>query len=187
MTETASGPAPQEDKSASSSQALSLSSPVWSGVRASSARQIPACQPYDALVSTPAGMIPIGRLVADNAVGAKVHDAHGTTRIVATKAAGVREVLRLHTTSGLVLDATPDHLVWRAADLDVGEFTVAGFIRPGDRLLHVDPDVGGSDRRTVEVRRVERLGDMEVYDIQTESGEYLSGSLRVHDCPHPGQ
>ena len=23
---------------------------------------------------------------------------------------------------------------------------------------------------------------MEVYDIQTESGEYLSGNLRVHNC-----
>ena len=26
---------------------------------------------------------------------------------------------------------------------------------------------------------IENLGPMEVYDIQTESGEYLSGSLRV--------
>jgi hypothetical protein len=145
-------------------------------------RRVSACQPYDALVSTSAGMIPIGRLVADDAVGAKVHDAHGTTRIVAATAGGVREVLRLHTTAGRVLDATPDHLVWRAADLEVGEFTVAGFLRPGDRLLHVDPDVGGSDRRMVGVRKVERLGDMKVYDIQTESGEYLSGNLRVHDC-----
>src|SRR5262249_8828576 len=30
--------------------------------------------------------------------------------------------------------------------------------------------------------RIERLGDMEVYDIQTESGEYLSGNMRVHNC-----
>ena len=30
--------------------------------------------------------------------------------------------------------------------------------------------------------RVEALGAMEVYDIQTESGEYLSGGLRVHNC-----
>jgi ribonucleoside-diphosphate reductase alpha chain len=145
-------------------------------------RQVSACQPYDALVSTPAGMIPIGRLVADDAVGVKVHDAHGTTRIVSTRANGVKEVVRLHTAAGPVLDVTPDHLVWRAADLAVGEFTVAGFLRPGDRMLHVDPDVGGSDRRMVEVRRVERRGRMEVYDIQTESGEYLSGHLRVHDC-----
>jgi ribonucleoside-diphosphate reductase alpha chain len=163
-------------------QIFSFNSPVWFNVGTSSPQQVSACQPYDALVSTSAGMIPIGRLVAGNAVGAKVHDAHGTTRIVATKANGVKEVLRLHTAVGAVLDVTPDHLVWRAADLEIGEFTVAGFLRPGDRLLHVDPDVGGSDRHLVEVSKIERLGEMEVYDIQTESGEYLSGNLRVHNC-----
>jgi len=163
-------------------QIFSFNSPVWFNVGTSSPQQVSACQPYDAPVSTPAGMVPIGRLVAENAVGAKVHDAHGATRIVATKANGVKEVLRLHTTAGVRLDVTPDHLVWRAVDLETGEFTVAGFLRPGDFLLHVDPDVGGSDRRLVEVAKIERLGAMEVYDIQTESGEYLSGSLRVHNC-----
>ena len=118
----------------------------------------------------------------EDAVGTKVYDAHGVTRVVATKANGVKEVLRLHTRSGRTLDVTPDHLVWRATDLVVGEFTVAGFVRPGDSLLHVVPDVGGSDRSLAEVTRVERLGPMEVYDIQTDSGEYLSGSLRVHNC-----
>jgi ribonucleoside-diphosphate reductase alpha chain len=163
-------------------QIFSFNSPVWFNVGTSSPQQVSACQPYDALVSTPAGMIPIGRLVADNAVGAKVHDAHGSTRIVATKANGIKDVLRVHTTAGLALDVTADHLVWRAADLETGEFTVAGFLRPGDHLLHVDPDVGGSDRRLVDVSKIERLGPMEVYDIQTESGEYLSGNLRVHNC-----
>ncbi len=163
-------------------QVFSFNSPVWFNVGTSSPQQVSACQPYDALVSTPAGEIPIGALVAQNAVGAKVYDAHGVTRVVATKANGVREVLRLHTRSGATLDVTPDHLVWRATDLVVGEFTVAGFVRPGDSLLHVTPDVGGSDRSLAEVTRVERLGPMEVYDIQTDSGEYLSGRLRVHNC-----
>ena len=163
-------------------QVFSFNSPVWFNVGTSSPQQVSACQPYDALVSTPAGEIPIGRLVAEDAVGTKVYDAHGVTRVVATKANGVKEVLRLHTRSGSTLDVTPDHLVWRATDLVVGEFTVAGFVRPGDSLLHVVPDVGGSDRSLAEVVRVERLGPMEVYDIQTDSGEYLSGSLRVHNC-----
>ncbi|HEY5356251.1 MAG TPA: vitamin B12-dependent ribonucleotide reductase [Streptosporangiaceae bacterium] len=163
-------------------QVFSFNSPVWFNVGTASPQQVSACQPYDAPVSTPDGLIPIGQLVAANAVGTKVHDANGTTRIVATKANGVKEVLRLHTEAGYSLDATPDHLVWRATDQQTGEFTVAGFIRPGDYLLHVDPDVGGTDRHMVQVTRVERLGDMEVYDIQTESGEYLSGSLRVHNC-----
>ncbi len=163
-------------------QIFAFNSPVWFNVGTSSPQQVSACQPYDALVSTPAGEVPIGKLVAENEIGAKVHDAHGVTQIVATKANGVKEVLRLHTRAGSTLDVTPDHLVWRATDLVVGEFTVAGFVRPGDSLLHVVPDVGGSDRRLAEVTRVERLGPMEVYDIQTESGEYLSASLRVHNC-----
>ncbi len=167
-------------------QVFSFNSPVWFNVGTSSPQQVSACQPYDALVSTPAGPVRIGELVDGNAVGTKVHDAHGTTRILAVKANGVKDVLRVHTSGGQSLDVTADHLVWRATDLAVGEFTVAGFLRAGDQLLDVQPDVGGSDRELTRVTRIERLGPMEVYDIQTESGEYLSGSttatLRVHNC-----
>jgi len=163
-------------------QAFSFNSPVWFNVGTSSPQQVSACQPYASPVSTPTGPVAIGALVEANAVGMKVYDAHGTTRIVATKANGVKDVLRLHTTAGHVLEATADHLVWRATDLQTGEFTVAGFLRPGDHLLYVHPDVGGSDRALVNISKVERLGPMEVYDIQTESGEYLSGNLRVHNC-----
>ena len=81
-------------------QIFAFNSPVWFNVGTSSPQQVSACQPYDALVSTPAGLIPIGKLVADDAVGAKVYDAHGLTRIIATKANGVKEVLRLHTKAG---------------------------------------------------------------------------------------
>jgi ribonucleoside-diphosphate reductase alpha chain len=166
-------------------QVFSFNSPVWFNVGTSSPQQVSACQPYDALVSTPQGPMPIGSLVEGDAVGTKVHDAYGTTRVVAVKANGVKDVLRVHTFEGQSLDVTADHLVWRATDLVVGEFTVAGFLRVGDHLLDVSPDFGGSDRQLVKVSRIERLGPMEVYDIQTESGEYLSGStasLRVHNC-----
>jgi ribonucleoside-diphosphate reductase alpha chain len=163
-------------------QAFSFNSPVWFNVGTPSPQQVSACQPYHSAVSTPAGLVPIGSLVASNAVGTKVYDAHGTTRIVATKANGVKDVLRLRTTAGHVLEATADHLVWRATDLETGEFTVAGFLRPGDHLLYIQPDVGGSDRTLVDISKIEHLGPMEVYDIQTESGEYLSGNLRVHNC-----
>jgi ribonucleoside-diphosphate reductase alpha chain len=163
-------------------QIFSFNSPVWFNVGTSSPQQVSACQPYDALVSTPGGPIPIGRLVEDDAVGTKVYDAHGTTRIVATKANGIKEVLRVHTAEGRVLEATADHLVWRATDQEVGEFTVAGFLRPGDHLLYIQPDVGGTDRTLLRISKVENLGPMEVFDIQTESGEYLSGNVRVHNC-----
>jgi ribonucleotide reductase alpha subunit len=171
-----------ELKYALTHQVFSFNSPVWFNVGTSSPQQVSACQPYDAPVSTPLGQIPIGQLVGTNAVGTKVYDAHGTTRIVATKANGVKDVLRVHTAAGHVLEATADHLVWRAMDLDNGEFTVAGFLRPGDHLLYVHPEMGGTDRMLLDISKVELLGPMEVFDIQTESGEYLSGDLRVHNC-----
>jgi adenosylcobalamin-dependent ribonucleoside-diphosphate reductase len=164
-------------------QVFSFNSPVWFNVGTSSPQQVSACQPYDALVSTPAGLVPIGELVGDNAVGTKVYDADGVTRIIATKANGVKDVLRLRTKAGYALDVTADHLVWRSAgELDSGVFIPAGALQPGDALLHVEPEMGGSDRRLTEIDRIEQLGSMEVYDIQTESGEYLSGNLRVHNC-----
>ena len=36
--------------------------------------------------------------------------------------------------------------------------------------------------KRLEIERIEALGEMDVYDIQTESGEYLSNHLRVHNC-----
>ncbi|HUK73225.1 MAG TPA: vitamin B12-dependent ribonucleotide reductase [Streptosporangiaceae bacterium] len=163
-------------------QIFSFNSPVWFNVGTSSPQQVSACQPYDAPVSTPAGLVPIGKLVEADAVGTKVYDVHGLTQIVATKANGVKDVLRLHAEAGYTLDVTADHLVWRAKDLSEGVFVEAGSLRPGDRLLYIDPEVGGLDRRLAEIHSVEPLGPLDVYDIQTESGEYLSGSLRVHNC-----
>ncbi len=104
-------------------QVFSFNSPVWFNVGTASPQQVSACQPYDSLVSTPDGLVPIGQLVKENAVGMKVHDAHGLTRIVATKANGVKEVLRLHTSDGLLAGRHP------------GPPGVAGR-RPGDRRVH---------------------------------------------------
>jgi ribonucleoside-diphosphate reductase alpha chain len=44
------------------------------------------------------------------------------------------------------------------------------------------PGRAAKETKQLEIDRVEELGVMEVYDIQTESGEYLSGNLRVHNC-----
>ena len=115
-------------------QIFSFNSPVWFNVGTNSPQQVSACQPYDAPVSTPAGLIPIGKLVADDAVGTKVYDAHGLTRIVATKSNGVKDVLRLHTKAGYTLDVTADHLVWRSSGIGTGQFVPAGTLAPGDRL-----------------------------------------------------
>ncbi|MFD1046300.1 LAGLIDADG family homing endonuclease, partial [Kibdelosporangium lantanae] len=115
-------------------QVFSFNSPVWFNVGTPSPQQVSACLPYDALVSTPAGLVPIGRLVEDDAVGAKVYDAHGVTKIVATKANGVKDVYRLHTKAGYTLDVTADHLVWKATGDGTGRFVEAGTLQPGDQL-----------------------------------------------------
>ena len=115
-------------------QVFSFNSPVWFNVGTASPQQVSACQPYDALVSTPGGLIPIGKLVEDDAIGTKVYDAEGLTRIVATKANGVKNVLRVHTKAGYTLDVTADHLVWKASDQGHGRFVPAGELRAGDEL-----------------------------------------------------
>src|SRR5687768_14435772 len=104
-------------------QKAAFNSPVWFNIGVKGVpQQASACQPYDALVTTPEGLVPIGRLVEEGAVGHKVFDAHGITRVVAVKANGTKRVLRLHTKSGHILDVTPDHLVWRASDDRYGAF-----------------------------------------------------------------
>jgi ribonucleoside-diphosphate reductase alpha chain len=115
-------------------QIFAFNSPVWFNVGTSSPQQVSACQPYDALVSTPGGLIPIGSLVEQNAIGTKVFDASGVTTVVATKANGVKDVVRLHTKAGYTLDVTADHLVWRCSGYlpAHGRFVPAGSLREGD-------------------------------------------------------
>src|SRR6185503_16807496 len=114
-------------------QRAAFNSPVWFNIGVHGVpQQASACQPYDALVSTPDGLIPIGRLVDTDAVGTKVFDAHGVTRIVAVKNNGTKNVLRLRLKSGQTLDVTPDHLVWRAGPGKAG-FVEAGQLRRGDQ------------------------------------------------------
>jgi ribonucleoside-diphosphate reductase alpha chain len=115
-------------------QVFAFNSPVWFNVGTASPQQVSACQPYDALVTTAAGLVPIGRLVEGDAVGTKIYDAHGLTTVVATKHNGVKEVLRITTKSGHVLDVTRDHLVWRHTGQGSGRFVEAGTLEVGDQL-----------------------------------------------------
>ena len=61
-----------------------------------------------------------------------------------------------------------------------------GFLDPvkAEKLEHSFelPGRPARDSKRLEIARIESVGPMEVYDIQTESGEYLSGNLRVHNC-----
>lgn len=150
-----------ELKHALAHQLFSFNSPVWFNVGTASAQQVSACQPYDAMVSTPAGLVPIGELVERDAVGTKVYDAHGLTRVVATKANGVKDVLRLHTKAGYTLDVTPDHLVWRSTgtELDRGRFLPAAQLQPGDKVQwHRREAFGESEIRSVDIAEAALAG-----------------------------
>jgi ribonucleoside-diphosphate reductase alpha chain len=116
-------------------QKAAFNSPVWFNIGVSGVpQQAAACQPYDALVSTPDGLVPIGRLVEDGAIGHKVFDANGVTSIEAVKANGRKHVLRVTTKSGHQLEVTGDHLVWRASRQDTGRFVPASELQLGDQL-----------------------------------------------------
>ncbi len=116
-------------------QKAAFNSPVWFNIGVKGVpQQASACQPYHALVSTVDGLVPIGELVETDAVGTKVYDGNGVTKVVATKANGRKNVLRVHTRSGYFLDVTADHLVWRAEGVHKGEFVEAGSLRIGDQL-----------------------------------------------------
>ncbi|HEX3392856.1 MAG TPA: hypothetical protein VHS55_09855, partial [Solirubrobacteraceae bacterium] len=92
-------------------QMAAFNSPVWFNVGFEESPQCSACQPYHALVSTPHGMVPIGELAEGDEVGREVYDAHGVTRVVATKANGRKRVMRARLRNGSFVEATPDHIV----------------------------------------------------------------------------
>ena len=164
-------------------QYMAFNSPVWFnlGVPGEKA-QVSACQPYHALVSTPQGLIPIGKLVQENAVGTTVYDAHGTTRIVATKANGSKNVLRLHTKAGYTLDVTADHLVWKKTGYSkksgesCGKFVEAGTLREEDRLVWKRTPLSG---KSLEGSREEAEAALAGW-LQSDGfvGQYESGTNR---------
>jgi ribonucleoside-diphosphate reductase alpha chain len=161
-------------------QKAAFNSPVWFNVGVpDTPQQCSACQPYGALVSTPDGLIPIGKLVEENRVGAKVHDARGITTIVATKANGTKEVLRVHTKSGHQLDVTGDHLVWRSQGTDARGFVPAAELRAGDKLQwHRQESFGDGEIDLVEVAEAALVGWLQS-DGSVGRDDGADGSLRI--------
>jgi ribonucleoside-diphosphate reductase alpha chain len=193
-------------------QKAAFNSPVWFNVGIEEHPQSSACQPYHALVSTPAGVVPIGELVERHAVGEHVYDRDGITRIVAVKANGRKPVRRVVLTNGGFIEATPDHVVLAVPKrLQAPQWLPVELLEPGMSLLH-DPDRGratnsrqsaiaasqggggvgvlepasATEERAAlqeeEIVRIEDQGVQDVYDIQTESGNYLSNNIVVHNC-----
>ncbi len=141
-------------------QRAAFNSPVWFNIGVKGVpQQASACQPYWSMVSTPGGLVPIGKLVESGAVGAKVYDAHGVTKVVAVKANGRKPVLRLRTKAGHQLDVTADHLVWRHSGEGTGRFVPAGTLRPGDQLSwHRNESWGTGEIRSREVAEAALAG-----------------------------
>jgi ribonucleoside-diphosphate reductase alpha chain len=120
-------------------QYAAFNSPVWFNVGFEEKPQCSACQPYDALISTPDGMVPIGELVEGTQIGREVYDAEGVTRIVAVKANGRKPVYRVTLRNGGFVEATADHVV-KAVDerRTTPRWIRVDELRPGMRM-HLHP------------------------------------------------
>ena len=142
-------------------QKAAFNSPVWFNVGVEPEPQCSACQPYDALVSTPSGMVPIGELVQRRAIGTVVYDANGETRVRAVKANGDKRVFRVLLRNGSFVEATGDHLVYAVPERrTVGSWLRVDQLRPGMRL-HLYPHRGSAD---------DLVGPLATADRQAEVG-----------------
>jgi ribonucleoside-diphosphate reductase alpha chain len=174
-----------------------------------------ACQPYYAPVSTPKGIVRIGKIVTENLIGLEVYDGSeggaGTTRVVAVKSNGQQAVFRVQLRSGSAIYATVDHLVQAMQpNATTPSWVELGSLRVGDRMIertaiknkdiHSDisterapeaPHAHAGLRteaqvlvfnRAVEITDISMVGVEPVFDIQTESGQYLSNNVIVHNC-----
>ena len=126
-------------------QRAAFNSPVWFNVGVEPHPQCSACQPYDALISTPTGMVPIGELVERQAVGTVVYDAHGETRVRAVKFNGSKRVYRVRLRNGSFIEATGDHVVFATSKRrSGGAWLRIDQLQPGMRL-HLYPHRASND------------------------------------------
>ncbi|HUB73870.1 MAG TPA: vitamin B12-dependent ribonucleotide reductase [Solirubrobacteraceae bacterium] len=120
-------------------QMAAFNSPVWFNVGFEEHPQCSACLPYHALVSTPAGMVPIGELVENDEVGRTVYDSNGTTRVVAVKDNGRKPVWRVNLRNGSFIEATADHVVKAVSERRTQPAWLrVDQLRPGMRM-HLHP------------------------------------------------
>ena len=114
--------------------------PVWFNVGVESQAAVlgvPAVS--SALVSTPDGMVPIGQLVAENAIGREIYDANGVTRIVAVQNNGQKPVWRVNLRNGSFIEATADHSCKAVRERrTVGEWLRVDELQVGMRM-HLYP------------------------------------------------
>ena len=137
-------------------------------------------------------------------------EGNGTTTVVAVKENGEKAVFRVVLDGGATVEATGDHLVYcLTADGHTGRWVRLDALDRGMELLQSVRDreaeramahsplaatFGGAavaevnETQTIRrlkparIRRIESLGVQPVFDIQTESGQYLSNGIIVHNC-----
>ena len=167
--------------------------------RSTSAYEHPAphaCLPYRALVTTPDGPIQIGEIVERNLVGLPVYDRNGVTRVVATKFNGVKPVYKITLANGNYVEATPDHLLLVTSENDEVWLPLTA-LAPGMHLVHRNIEqalrnlvpAGGRlesdpcfEYEGSRVAAIEYVKHEPVYDIETESHNFLTNDVVVHNC-----
>ena len=165
-----------------------------------------ACQPFRAPISTPHGPIPIGKIVNDRLIGMEIYDGSengsGTTRVTNVMFNGTKVVQRIVLEDGGVVEATGDHLVYvKTSDGLSGRWVRVDSLEPGMQMVRVVRDRDAEQRlasqqtekdtvvtvrvrtlKEVTIKRIDNAGPQPVYDIQTESGQYLCDNIIVHNC-----
>ena len=119
--------------------------------------QSSACQPYHSLVLTERGLMPIGRIVEENAVGLRVHDGAGWTEVKATKDNNTKLVYKIQLADGRQVEATADHLVCAHTQRrkKTEEWVPVGDLQPGMYMRAcVKAEEAAWDTRTASVADV---------------------------------
>ncbi|HZZ66051.1 MAG TPA: hypothetical protein VFE17_11165, partial [Candidatus Baltobacteraceae bacterium] len=170
-----------------------------------------ACLPYRAPVETPDGPIPIGEIVRRSLIGLPVYDMTGETRVAAVKHNGVKAVYRVRLAGGSCIEATADHVVlarrsndekyswrtvadlspewklvqrhdFRSRSLEQNVVLREQLVEHSVRTIEPAPKTAIAGTIDVAVACVEYVAHEEVYDIETESHNFLTNSIVVHNC-----
>jgi len=151
-------------------QMAAFNSPVWFNVGVEDRPQCSACQPYDAMISTPYGMTPIGDIVSRNLLGLPVYDSKGITLVTGVKQNGVKKVYRITVSNGVAVDVTGDHVVLTSSKRrTVGTWQRVDELKIGTKLqLHAHKGIVAS----------RPLFDGSMHDSVSEDEAALAGWLQ---------
>ncbi len=163
-----------------------------------------ACLPYRALVTTPDGPLPIGKIVERKLVGLPVYDWSGVTKVTAVKHNGVKSVYRIRLANGNFIEATSDHVVLVHNELEQrNAWLYVHELNTGMLMLQRSDasksglaskerrEAGGTSVATraqvatlipVAIVGIDYVADEDVYDIETETHTFLTNSVVVHNC-----